>query len=212
VVEDRPAVDGDAMAHAFLEVWAGLAGGIYKLILDAASERPQVGRLRAVVGDRRTMRLIARLDRRTSGLPAFEPFTRALAERSLRHTPADLIAAQTVLQGISHTTGEFMQRCDAFLSPVLGSPPIPLGSIDQSAPWDELIERLFRYVAFTPLANFTGLPAMSVPTHWTPGRLPVGAHFLGRYGDETTLFRLAGQLERAALWRDRPPPTLLANI
>jgi amidase len=98
-----------------------------------------------------------------------------------------------------------LERYDAFLSPVLGSPPIPIGWIDQTVPWEELIEHLFRYVAFTPLANFTGLPAMSVPVHWTPDGLPVGAHLLGRFADETTLFGLAGQLERAAPWADRLP-------
>jgi amidase len=129
----------------------------------------------------------------------------------MRHTPADLLAAETVLQGISHTTGDFMDRYDVFLSPVLGAPPIPLDAIDQTAPWHELLDLLFRYVAFTPRANVSGLPAMSVPLHRTPEGLPVGAHFLGRAAAEHTLLQLAGQLERAAPWTDHHP-TLLADI
>jgi amidase len=31
-------------------------------------------------------------------------------------------------------------------------------------------------------------------------------HFVARFGEEATLFRLAGQLERARPWFDRLPP------
>jgi amidase len=89
---------------------------------------------------------------------------------------------------------------------VLGAPPVPLGRIDQGLPWDEFVEMIFRYVAFTPLGNFAGLPAMSVPLHWTPDGLPVGSHLLGRFGGEETLLSVAGQLERARPWKSRLPP------
>ncbi len=92
------------------------------------------------------------------------------------------------------------------LSPVLGAPPVTLGTFDQNAPWEELTDALFRYVAFTPLANFAGLPAMSVPLYWTDGELPIGSHFTARLGDEVNLLRLAGQLERARPWRTRVAP------
>jgi amidase len=154
------------------------------------------------------MRIIARLHQRSSGMPAFEPFTRRLAEQSMRRSPADLIAAETLLQGIAHDTGAFLEEHDMMLSPVLGAPPVRLDAFDQTAPWEELTDRLFRYVAFTPLANFAGFPAMSVPLHWTGDGLPVGSHFTARFGDEVNLLRLAGQLERARPWRDRAAPVV----
>ena len=36
--------------------------------------------------------------------------------------------------------------------------------------------------------------------------LPVGVHFVGRFADESTLFSLAGQIERARPWIARVPP------
>jgi len=46
---------------------------------------------------------------------------------------------------------------------------------------------------------------MSLPLTVADG-LPIGSHFLGRFGDEATLFRLASQLETAQPWAGRRPP------
>jgi Asp-tRNA(Asn)/Glu-tRNA(Gln) amidotransferase A subunit family amidase len=209
VEEASPAVSGEQMAEGFVQIWASLASGAFQLILEAASEYRVVRTARRRLGDWQTMKLIARNDRRETGLPPFEPFTWALADRSRRRSQAELDLARRSLQEIAHQTGDFLQRYDAFLTPTLGAPPVQIGEIDQSTPWEELIEQLYRYVAFTPLANFSGMPAMSVPLHWNAAGLPIGSHFLGRFGDEETLFRLAGQLERARGWWDRRPPLAL---
>jgi amidase len=62
------------------------------------------------------------------------------------------------------------------------------------------------------VANLAGNPAMSVPLWWNDDGLPVGAHFLGRFGDEATLFRLAAQLEAAQPWAGRRPAVHAANV
>ncbi len=211
VVEAAPEVDFAAMAEAFLDVWASLAADVFRLVLEAASADAKVRRLRAVLGDLRTMRIVAALDRRRSGLPAFEPFTWELAERSFRHTQADLDAARLTLADVATRFGDHLEDHDVFLSPVLGAPPLPLGAIDQRRSWEDLVELLFRYVAFTPPANFSGLPAMSVPLAWSETGLPIGVHFMARLGDEETLLSLAGQLERARPWAGRRPPVAAAG-
>jgi len=207
-VEDaKPEIDGQSMAEAFLVVWESLAESIFTTILAEVGKRRSGAALKRAVGDWRAMKVLAWLDKRKSGRDAFEPFTWKLAKRSRRRTPAGLEAAKLELQRVSHQVGEFFESYDSLLSPVLGTEPLAIGELNQNADWDDLVERLFEYVAYTPIANFTGFPAMSVPIHWAPSGLPAGAHFMGPYGDERRMFSLAGQLERAVPWFDRRPAT-----
>jgi amidase len=70
----------------------------------------------------------------------------------------------------------------------------------------EMADNAFGFIPYTPLFNVTGQPAMSVPLFWNAAGLPIGTQVVGRFGDEATLFRVAGQLERARPWANRLPP------
>ena len=95
---------------------------------------------------------------------------------------------------------------DVYLTPVLGTPPPPIGHIDPvHLDPREVGRRQARAFPFTPPFNVTGQPAMSVPLGWSEGGLPLGMQFAGRYADEATLFRLAAQLETAQPWSARRP-------
>jgi amidase len=116
-----------------------------------------------------------------------------------------LSAIQT-LQRVSRGVGEQFERWDVLLTPVCATPPHRLGEVDMEARELEPYKATARkHTGFTSIQNVTGQPAMSVPLHWTADGLPVGVQFAGRFGDEATLFQLAGQLERAAPWWDRMP-------
>jgi len=104
----------------------------------------------------------------------------------------------------------FLTGYDAWLTPTMSTPPLPLGEITSTPDHPmRALENGGRTVGYPAVvANITGNPAMSVPLWWNADGLPIGVHFLGRYGDEATLFRLAGQLETARPWRDKTPPPI----
>jgi amidase len=124
----------------------------------------------------------------------------------------------------------FFEDYDLLLTPTLAKPPIPIGSLLPTEAEKRLIrvvsavhggwllkklgivrqlaETTFDFMPWTAVFNVTGQPAMSVPLCWSPSGLPIGMQFVGRFGDEATLFSLAGQLEAARPWAARKPEML----
>ncbi len=180
VTEAAPEIDGLMLVKAFTTVWAA-------------------GTASAIDG-------MGMLAGRPAKAEYFEPLTWALYEKGRRVTAAAYLLAQTALQRIARDMGRFMVKYDAWLTPTLAEPPLPLGAFD-SPPSNPLrgFDRAVEYVPFTPIANATGQPGMSVPLFWNSEGLPVGTHFFGRFGEEDLLFRLAAQLEAARPWAARRP-------
>jgi amidase len=138
-----------------------------------------------------------------------EPLTRTFWELGTQVSAAAYLRAIEVLQRYSRRVAAFLVDHDVFLTPTVSLPPLPLGEM-VSTEDDPLrtVEVGGRTVAYSGvIANITGNPAMSVPLHWTPEGLPIGMHFLGHFGEEATLIRLAAQLEEARPWSGRYPPT-----
>lgn len=90
---------------------------------------------------------------------------------------------------------------DIVLTPVLAQTPAKLGHISPTVPFDELFDRLMRYVSFTPLANTSGAPAISLPMGSTENNLPISMQFAANHGCERTLLELAYEIEEASPWR-----------
>jgi amidase len=86
---------------------------------------------------------------------------------------------------------------DVILSPVLAHVPPKIGYLSPQQPFEQLMERLKNYVAFTPLNNVSGGPAIAVPAGLSVEGVPIGAHLSGKIGDEATLLSLAFALEEA---------------
>lgn len=137
----------------------------------------------------------------------FEGLTWGLYQYGQRVTGPQYLMGVTMLQMGARQVAQFHQTYDCWLTTTLGAPPIKLGTIDRNErDVMKAMGPVLDWVPFTPIQNATGQPAISLPLHWTADGLPVGVMFAGRFGDEATLFRLAGQLEEARPWRDRHPP------
>lgn len=155
---------------------------------------------------------VRRLGREPSA-DELEPLTRAYWEMGKRVSASRYLRAIEVLQRYARRVAEFLSGYHVFLTPTVSAPPLPLGEMVSTD--DDPLRALAvsgPAVAYSGvIANLTGNPAMSVPLHWNREGLPIGMHFLGRFGDEATLLRLAAQLEQARPWTQRRPPTFAST-
>ena len=95
---------------------------------------------------------------------------------------------------------------DVFMSPVMTAPPPPIGTLSPAIMDPAEVDRLQTLLyPYTPVFNVTGQPSISLPLAMSSSGLPIGVMFTARYGDEATLFRLAGQLEKEIPWAARRP-------
>jgi amidase len=201
VEEASPAFDGPGFARAFLTMICG--------------------ELRCDIEEAETV-----LGRRATGAD-FESATWALGLLG-RATPAAAFArAIRSLERTAREIAPFFDRHDVLLTPTVSRPPVPTGALQPRPAERRLLgllggigsgrllrvarlleqtaDKVFDFIPWTPVINATGQPAMSVPLGWSREGLPLGMHFVGRYGDEATLYRLAAQLEAARPWANRWP-------
>jgi len=132
-----------------------------------------------------------------------EPETWRLVEVSQAMSATDYLRALHTLYTTGRQFARAMQGYDVVLTPTVPMPPVELGLMSPSNPAGLTARR--QATASTQMANIAGNPAMSVPLYWNDAGLPIGIQFIGRYGDEATLFRLAGQLEQVRPWFSRRP-------
>ena len=96
------------------------------------------------------------------------------------------------------------QDVDAIVAPTVPIPAPPISA--------EFVQIAGEQVGVRPAlvgmnrpANFTSLPAMSVPCGFTRDGMPIGLQLIGRAFDETTILRIAFAYERAHDWGARHP-------
>jgi amidase len=126
-------------------------------------------------------------------------FTLGLAQHARRNVPR-LPGAIRRLRRSARDAELFHDKYDVSLTPTLATPTPRIGHIDPTQDYETVIDRLKDWVAFTPLHNITGTPAISLPLATTSEGLPQGMMFGAGAGQEGALLELAYELEEARPW------------
>ncbi len=135
-------VDGVAYAQDFLALWASGAAELVDAVAKAIGRKPDDTLL--------------------------EPFTLAMADLVGQMPPDGLRKAVANLNAAGQAYDRWFDRYDVIVSPVLGTPPAPLGWVSGTVDIPHLTERLNAYVGYTTLHNVAGAASMSVPCTGRP--------------------------------------------
>ena len=135
-----------------------------------------------------------------------EPMTWAALQGSRAVTGEQAFWGYQELRMLMRGVVQRFDSFDVYLCPVMTAPPPRIGFSDPASvtPRD-LGKRQMAMFPFAALFNFTGQPSLSLPLGMSAQGLPIGMMFTGRYADEATLYRLAGQLEKELPWAQRRP-------
>lgn len=173
-VQTVPVPADDRLADDFLHYWgllAQMAGGLGKFAFHKSFDK-------------------SKLDGLTDGL------RHNFKGGGWKSTPG----AIRRLKGAARTYAAAFDTVDVIVCPVVANTTPELGVLSPNVPFDQLIERLRNHVAFTPLQNITGTPAISLPMGLSPEGLPIGVQLATAYGDERTLLEVAFGLEEQFSW------------
>lgn len=225
VQDVSPPIRSEDLAPAFGLLWASAAGMLLRVITRMLEGRSGARWARPILQRRRMLRRMMSLPDFRG--PRLQRFTRWLALRDEDCTPSELWLAYLVFGEMSAALERwFSTEYDLWMMPTLNRPPFAIGELamEDTLPrrrlfWrrahrtskqrgglpdsgsDNLIaQRLLGYVGFTPLANATGLPAISLPMGRSQDGLPLGLQLLAPMGREDRLLAFAGQWERSHPW------------
>ena len=139
------------------------------------------------------------------------PLTRTFRRRAQQRSAAKLDEALGFLRQFERDTVAQFAAWDLILSPALAQTPRPVGWFTgaahgdgywPAAEWatdaDEDYRKQCEFAPWSSLVNVCGLPAISIPVHWTGGSpgsgVPMGIQLVGPTGSEGLLLQVAAQL------------------
>lgn len=196
VVEAKPQIDGHALAKCYLIMYFGHVAAD---LLDMES---------------------------LTGTPwkklNTELSTQTLGRFGMSLPAGEFVKAKRLWNSFSRALGKFFTQYDLYLTPTMADEPQPHGSFAPSMAditsmhlvntlglhkvalktniVEDMAYKSLEKLPFTQLANLTGIPAMSVPLHWSQNGLPLGSQFMAPMGEDKRLIQLAAELETQRPW------------
>ena len=137
---------------------------------------------------------------------SLRPLTRWLADRGRGFSGPEFGLALGAMRRYAAECLTVLAPYDAVLTPTLAVPPLPVGVLRNDEDPEADFEAQKAFTPWTSAWNVTGMPAVSLPLHWTGSGLPVGVMIAARPAEEELLLSLAAQVEAAAPWAARRPP------
>ena len=134
------------------------------------------------------------------------PLTRWLSERGRAVSGPEFGLAIGALRRFAADALTALAPYDVVLTPTLAAPPVRVGELRDDADPQRDFEAQKAFTPWTSAWNVTGMPAVSLPLHWTPDGLPIGVMLAARPAEEELLLSLSAQVEAVAPWGHRRAP------
>jgi amidase len=139
------------------------------------------------------------------------PLTRTFRRRAQQRSASKLSESLAFLRQFQRDTTAQFGQWDLMLMPTLAQTPRPVGWFTgathgdgrwPSPEWpgdaDGDYRKQCEYAPWSSMINVCGLPAITIPVHWTGGQpgqgLPMGIQLVGPMGSELLLLQVAAQL------------------
>jgi len=131
-----------------------------------------------------------------------EPINVLIWEAGRHISFAERARMQAVFNTTSRAFGAFFGSWDIILTPITALPTPRIGTTEYLTTSDnpsvhDWFANLWRFFAYTPLANLCGLPGLSMPMATHADGLPLGIQAQAAQAGDGLLLQLAAQIERA---------------
>jgi amidase len=151
----------------------------------------------------------ARIGERDASPATVEAASLACVRRGREVSALELDNANSTVNSVSRRWGGFLDEHDLFVcptapctAPASGVPDQADERFDTAAGW---IDAVFGSGPFTPIANLTGQPAISLPLGEAGDGMPIGVMLTAQALREDLLLAVSTALEEAMPWQHRRP-------